>query len=281
MNRVVSVILPAHDEADWIGPCLEALCASEPLPEGWRAEVIVLPNGCRDRTAEIARARSADFAARGWRLEVIEMPQGGKLGALNRGETAASGAIRVYLDADVALSPPLMAQIVGALATETPRYASGTPQVSPARSAITRAYGRFWTRLPFVTTGAPGFGVFAMNAAGRARWGDWPDIISDDTFARLNFAPGERLRLPASYRWPLVEGFVNLVRVRRRQNDGVAEIAQHFPALLGNADAARPRPAQVLRLALHDPSGFLAYGAVALAVKSPLFRNRSRWARGR
>lgn len=281
MSDLVSVILPAHNEAAWIGPCLDALLASDPLPEGWRMEVIVVPNGCHDDTAGIARERIAGFAARGWRLEVIERAQGGKLAALNAGDAAATGAVRIYLDADVTVSPPLLTQITAALAIEQPRYASGTPKVSHARSLCTRAYGRFWTRLPFVTTGAPGFGIFAMNAAGRARWGDWPDIVSDDTFARLNFTAQERIRLPAKYSWPLVEGFANLVRVRRRQNVGVAEIGRLFPDLEDNAQAARPGAGLVLRLALREPLGFLVYIAVALAVKTPLYRSRSNWARGR
>lgn len=281
MTRLLSVILPAHDEADWIGGCLSALAASDPLPEGWGMEVLVVPNGCSDDTAGIARGQSPAFAARGWSLRVIELADGGKLGALNRGDAEAAGDVRIYLDADVTVSAPLLSQIAGTLGTEAPRYASGTPHVADARSATTRAYGRFWIRLPFVTTDAPGFGIFAMNVAGRARWGDWPDIISDDTFARLNFTPAERVRLPASYSWPLVEGFANLVRVRRRQNIGVAEIAERFPDLERNAKPANLGKRMLLRMALRDPGGFVVYAAVALAVKTPLYHSNNRWARGR
>ncbi|GHG93645.1 glycosyltransferase [Pseudodonghicola xiamenensis] len=281
MTRTLSVILPAHNESAWIDGCLGALCASDPLPEGWLAEVIVVPNGCRDDTAARARAWDERFSLRGWHLLVEERAEGGKLGALNHGDAVARGDVRAYLDADVLVSPPLLAELTETLATEAPRYAGGTPKIAPQQQRFTRLYTRFWTRLPFVTTGAPGFGIFAMSAAGRARWGDWPDIISDDTFARLNFTPQERTRVGAGYSWPMVEGFANLVRVRRRQNAGVDEVAAIFPDLLANADSNRPSKALVLRLALRDPAGFLAYAAVALAVRSPLFHNRSRWDRGR
>ncbi len=136
-------------------------------------------------------------------------------------------------------------------------------------------------QLPFVQTGVPGFGLFAMNSAGRARWQHWPDIIADDTFARLSFAPAERVRLAARYTWPMVEGFRNLTRVRRRQNAGVAELSATFPALQANDDKIAISPGQLLRLIWRDPIGFAAYALVSLAVKSPLFRSTQRWARGR
>lgn len=275
---MLSVILPASNEEGWIGPCLDALFASD--PPGMAAEVIVVANACRDGTVAAARARGQAAQAAGWRLEVLDLAQPGKLNALNTGDAAAQGAIRVYLDADVVVSPPLMAQIAGALA-DAPgaAYVSGTPVVAPARSAVTRAYARFWMRLPFARSAAPGFGLFAVNAGGRARWGTFPDIISDDTWVRLLFAPAERIGLPAVYSWPMVEGWRRLVRVRRRQDEGVREIAARWPELLANEGKGRLGPAGVARLAVADPVGFAVYAAVSLAVR---LGPRSRgWVRGR
>lgn len=277
----LSVLIPAHNEADYIGACLGAMLASDPLPEGIEGEILVLANGCSDNTAGIARGYAGQAAGAGWGLKVIEIAEGGKLNALNIGDAQARGGMRVYLDADVVVDPALPGQLAGLLSTPAPRYAGGQPRVAPARSAVTRAYARFWQRLPFVTDTVPGFGIFAMNNAGRARWQDWPDIISDDTFARLNFAPGERVAAEAGYSWPMVEGFARLVRVRRRQNRGVEEIARLFPGLLANDDKPTPDAGSLARLALRDPSGFLTYAAVALAVKSPLFASADRWTRGR
>ncbi|NSY40585.1 glycosyltransferase family A protein [Leisingera sp. ANG59] len=278
MTPQVSVLIPAHNEAEYIGACLRAVFASGPLPTGMAAEVLVLANGCTDGTAALARAA---VTAEGWQLQVLELPEGDKLAALNAGDAAARGDILIYLDADVLIAPDLIAQVAEALDLDAPRYASGRPEVAAAQSAVTRAYARFWMRLPFFSSGAPGFGIFTMNRAGRQRWGDWPNIIADDIFARLNFAPQERMQVAASYSWPMVEGFRNLVKVRRRQNAGVAEVAQKYPLLMQNEDTPRVRPGKVLRLLLSDPAGFLAYAAVALAVKTPLFASRNRWTRGR
>ncbi|WP_339638995.1 glycosyltransferase family 2 protein [uncultured Sulfitobacter sp.] len=274
----VSVLIPAHNEADWLPACLDALCAADPV--AGPVEVIVVANGCTDHTAELARGKDPAFEARGWALQVLELAQGSKLGALNAGEAAARGAVLVYLDADVLISPPLLAQLAEALVEDAPRYASGMPEVTTSGDWVTRHYTRFWQTTGFMTHGVPGFGVFAMNRAGRARWGEWPDIISDDTFARLNFRPEERIAVPAPYAWPMIEGFAPLVRVRRRQDVGVAEVEQLFPDLMRNDDAHdQMRP--FWRRALADPLGALVFVAVRLTIHAPVFRSANRWVRGR
>ncbi|WP_424979912.1 glycosyltransferase family 2 protein [Leisingera sp. S232] len=278
MTPRISVLIPAHNEAAYITGCLRSVFSSGPLPVGMAAEVLVLANGCTDDTAALARRERAPD---GWHLHVLELPQGGKLKALNAGDAAARGDILIYLDADVQVSSELIPLIAAALDHETPCYASGRPQIAPARSGLTRAYARLWRQLPFFTSPAPGFGFFAMNRAGRQRWGDWPDIIADDIFARLHFRPAERVQVPAAYSWPMVEGFRNLVKVRRRQNAGVTEVAKKHPDLMQNADTPRTGAGMAVRLLLRDPTGFAAYGAVALAVKTPLFASRTRWTRGR
>lgn len=278
MTRFASIILPAHNEAGFIEACLQAVMASDPLPAGWQGEVLVVANGCSDDTA--ARSKLAAHSD-DWPVQVIDLADGGKLGALNRGEAEARGEVLIYLDADVIVSPALLTGLVQALDASDARYAGGAPQITPAKSWVTRIYGRFWTRLPFVRHGIPGFGIFAMNRAGRAQWADWPDIISDDTFARLNFAPRNRIGVDAPYSWPMVEGFANLVRVRRRQNTGVDEIKTRFPELLCNDDKLGVSRGGLIRLFLSDPVGFCVYTSVAIAVKTPLFRSQSRWARGR
>ncbi|MDF1669395.1 MAG: glycosyltransferase family 2 protein [Roseovarius sp.] len=275
----LSIILPAHNEADFMAPCLGAVLASD--DRGFDVQLIVIANACTDNTVQVAESFVTDAQRKGWRFEVINTAEPGKLNALNLGDAQAKGTVRAYLDADVVVTPDLMRQIVAALHCDAPLYASGSPVVSPAKSGVTRAYGRVWQRLPFVTTGVPGFGLFAVNSQGRARWGAFPDIISDDTFVRLSFAPNERLRVPATYSWPMVEGLHNLVRVRRRQDKGVEEIAEQCPELLQNDNTPKPGMGPMLRIALSDPIGFGVYLLVKLAVKTPYARSAQRWARGR
>lgn len=274
----VSVIIPANDEADYIDACLSALWASDQVERG--AQAIVVANGCSDDTAERARGHAATARRTGWTLRVLDRPAMGKPAALNAGDAAASGKIRVYLDADVVVSAPLVAQIGRVLNVAAPRFASGKPIVAAAQSRITQHYARFWQRLPFVAEGVPGFGVYAVNVAGRRRWQEFPDVIADDTFVRLSFTPEERLFVSAPYTWPLIEGFASLVRVRRRQNAGVTEIAQRFPDYPRRDDKRRLGLRGLLGLALHDPLGFAVYGTVTIAVRAGRDMGEG-WARGR
>lgn len=272
----LSVIIPARNEAAHIGACLRALFGSDPVPAG--AEAIVVANGCSDTTVAEAEAEAARPAAGGWTLTVLDLPEGGKTGALMAGEAVARGAALAYLDADVLVSPRLCAELAAALARPDAAYASGRLVIPEPRSRVSRLYARFYREVPFFHHGVPGCGVFAVNRAGRARWDAWPDIISDDTFARLMFGPAERISVPAPYSWPVVEGWAALVRVRRRQEAGVTEVARRFPALPANDD---PRPGagiRMLRTLGAHPLAALAYIAVRLAAR---LRPPDGWARGR
>jgi len=273
----LSVIIPAHNEAAWIEACLAAVMASPgPLPA---REILVAANACSDDT--VSRVKALAQTSGPWDLRVIDTPVPGKLNALNLADEAARGSLRVYLDADVRVSPPLLSQLVEALDKDQAAYATGTPNVTGARSWSSRAYARFWSTLPFVAQGTPGFGLFAVNLAGRDRWQAWPDIIADDMFARLQFRPQERTRVAATYDWPPVEGFGNLIRVRRRQNAGVDELHRLYPTLMQNEDKGRVSRSGLLHMALRDPVGFATYAGVAAGVRSPFFGSRNVWARGR
>lgn len=272
----LSVIIPASNEARLLPGCLEALLRSEEphLP----VEAVVVSNGSRDGTAEVARRLAPAFAARGWGFQVLDLPRGGKPGALDAGDAAATGGLRAYLDADVTVSPPLLAGIARVLDRPEPAFASGRPRIT-GEGVASRLYARTWARVPFMATGVPGCGLFAVNAAGRARWGGWPPIIADDAFARLNFAPHERHLVPHPYGWPIAEGFRALVRVRRRQDRGVKELAERFPHLLAHESKAALGAGGLTRMALRDPLGFVAYAGVAAAVR--LGRHDGSWSRSR
>lgn len=261
-----TLIIPACNEAAYIGPCLDALLAQT---EGaGRMVVILSANACRDDTLALADRRSAAFTARGSRLILIDSDIPGKPAALNRADALAPEGPRAYLDADVICAPGLVASLRRALATPEPRYATGRLTLPPAQSAITRRYGRLWTALPFNAPGtAPGAGLFAVNPAGRARWQAFPDLISDDSFVRLHFAPAERIEVADPYLWPLPEGFANLARVRRRQDAGLAELRHHHPHLFSKAQDTAASPGMILRLGLRQPLDLATYLAIRLTAR--------------
>ena len=83
------------------------------MPGG--AEVIVVANGCKDRTVAVARGIAAP---EGWAFTVLDLAEGSKPGALNAGEGVARGRVLAWLDADCLVSPGVMAGLVAALTPE-------------------------------------------------------------------------------------------------------------------------------------------------------------------
>ncbi|MEO0361151.1 MAG: glycosyltransferase [Pseudomonadota bacterium] len=284
---MLSVVIPANNEEAYVEACLASVFSQTvTTAAAGGLHAVLSANACSDRTVAVAESMREGAEAAGWRLTILDRAEPGKPGALNAADAAAGpmapGDVRVYLDADVVAEPALFAELLLALATDAPRYASGRLKVAPAKSFVTRAYADFWRRLPFMTHGVPGAGLFAVNAAGRARWDEFPSIISDDTYVRLSFAPHEREAVDAGYLWPMVEGFSNIRRVRARQNEGVEEVYRHFPDLEANNDRVGVGPGLLLRLALAAPIGFAVYSAMSLAVKRDMARRKAgAWTRGR
>jgi dolichol-phosphate mannosyltransferase len=103
---LISVVIPARDEALRIGPCLDGLRADPDV-----GEVIVVDDCSTDATADAARARGARVVPgqglpAGWR---------GKAWALQQGLQAARGDIVVFLDADTRPRPGLMRELAALL----------------------------------------------------------------------------------------------------------------------------------------------------------------------
>lgn len=279
-----TLIIPSCNEENYIGACLAAVQRQSGLADGHGIEIIVAANACTDGTVEIARAAEDGLRAAGFDLQVLDIGQPGKMNALNLAEAAARHPDRVCLDADVIIAPTLLAEMAAALDRPTPVYVSGTVVIPRSPSWVTRAYARVWSRLPFVAQGVPGIGLYAFNAAGRARWGEFPQIYSDDRFVRLQFAPRERVKLAARYEWPLPAGFANLVRVRRRWSEGNDELREKYPDLMVN-DSQRNRSLGNALSLLKTPASSAVFVAVYLA-GSLLAKTRARdapfnWRRGR
>ena len=132
---LVSLVIPARNEAHNIGPCVEsALASSYP-----RLEVIVVDDHSTDETGSLVRA----IAARDPRVRVIApppLPDGwfGKQWACAAGAAASLGELLGFMDADTRQAPDLVTRTVNAL------LARGADLLSVAG---TQALGSFWERM--------------------------------------------------------------------------------------------------------------------------------------
>jgi len=210
----VAVIIPAHDEEVALRRCLAGLAAQS---YGGPVEVIVVANGCEDATADVALEFRA-LLPPNFALKVIELPVAAKWQALNAADEAAESAARVYLDADIVLSPNALAGLLGVLAEEGPRLVQ--PEVVVARSPSTypvRAFVRVWSALPYVRGQVLGLGCYAVNGRGRELWDAFPPLGADDTFVRFRFDDADKRVVPGATMTPSFPATLHeLILVRAR-----------------------------------------------------------------
>jgi len=172
----VSIVIPAHNEANAIGRCLSGLLADS-MPGEF--DIVVVCNGCADDTAKIA-------ASFGTRVRVFDLITASKVAALNFGDQAARTYPRVYLDSDLVISGSDIRSLVSLLDENTLAAVGHMDVQLEERSWPIKSFYRIWARNPYLTAGKFG-GVYALSEEGCKKRGPYPDIIADDGFAKNAF----------------------------------------------------------------------------------------------
>ena len=112
---MISVIIPAHNEEAYIRQTLNAVNRQNYRP----FEIIVVANGCTDRTAGVAERHCHNL---------IIVPEKGLSRARNLGADAARGEVLLFLDADTALEWDALANLAHRFTRE---HAAGTLKGKP------------------------------------------------------------------------------------------------------------------------------------------------------
>jgi dolichyl-phosphate beta-glucosyltransferase len=165
----LSIIIPAHNEEHRLPPSLQKIDAFL-AAQSYTAEVLVIENGSRDRTLEVAR----DFASRLPYLRVLQVTTRGKGLAVQHGMLAAQGEYRFICDADLSMPieqvnrflPPSVPQpdvviasreMPGAVRYNEPEY----------RHTVGRVFNTMvrWLALPGLQDTQCGFKCFRADAA--------------------------------------------------------------------------------------------------------------------
>lgn len=228
---MTSVIIPAFNEEAVIGRTLASLLASVGDRE---VEIIVVCNACHDGTAEVAREY-------GPKVTVIETPQGGKCNAINLGEQSAKTFPRIYLDADITVSPTFFSDLEAALVDSSADVAWPSVRYDVSQSSwLVAGFYRVWTTLPYNRPGRIGVGAYAISEAGRAKFGKFPNIISDDGYVRGLFEAEERRLVDTCHTVVLPpRDLRSLVAVRVRSRMGVQQLHRDHPEVMRRHSAKR------------------------------------------
>ncbi len=185
-----SIVIPAFNEQARIGDTLDRVmeCAHD---RGWPAEVLVVNDGSRDRTAAIV----LEAARRYPNLRLIENPGNrGKGYSVRHGILQSRGAVVMFTDADLSAPIEQAARLFAAVA-DGADVAIGSRWLDRSRQTLEQPmYRRFFGRcfnwltrlvmnLPFADTQC-GFKAFRREAARTIflrqsieRWGFDPEIL--------------------------------------------------------------------------------------------------------
>lgn len=114
-NPTISVIVPAYNEEKYIEPTLQSVVQQNHSG----LELIVVPNGCTDKTAEVAGRFTS---------HVYDTSKKGIGLAKNIGYEKATGEVVVFLDADSQMQEGLLDAVVNSLSE---KYVGGKSKVLP------------------------------------------------------------------------------------------------------------------------------------------------------
>ena len=209
---MAGVVIPAHNEERVIARTLGRLAVGVG-PEAF--DVVVVCNGCTDRTAEVARSVAP------W-ARVLEVPKPSKAEAVRVGNAAGTVFPRVHLDADVAISgADVMHLVQPLLEREILATAPQRVLLRDRSSRLVRWFYDVWEQLPQVRSGLFGRGVIALSEEGQRRVDALPQLMSDDLGVSEAFDPRERRVVTTAFAEVRAPGTLrDLVRRRVRVATG-------------------------------------------------------------
>jgi len=272
-----SVVIPTHDRRDALMRLLRALQRQDPVTGGF--EVVIVADGCNDRTAEALR--DVDI---GVPCAVLEQPASGPAAARNRGASHATGDILLFLDDDVEPRPGLLRAHADFHADIADGIGIGYLQPAVTAGGFFGVVLRGWWESMFEESRRPGHryvysdlltGHCSLERRAFERLGGFDATLRSHEDYELGYraiAAGMNLRFVRDATAVHHETSDLAKTLRRKVDDGVADVAllQRYPALGAS-----------LPLARRGAAGLIGRSAARLATISPRAGDRfaagARW----
>jgi len=248
----VSVILPTHNEGDFLRMTVESIERDTAHPA---YEIVVVDDASTDGSCEAVSNHPA--------VRVIRAPGLGVAGARNAGAQTAAGDVLVFLDAHCLVSPNWLTRIVAAV--QQPEIGVVGPCFTRLNESEPRAAGMTWVDealqtawghplhpctpypVPFVPGGCQGFRADLFREiggyeSGFKRWG-YEDIeiclrlwlLGYEVFVVPDVVIGHRFRTEAAYDVPQRDLAFNCLRMVHL-HFAAPRIRRVIDAIKGTAD---------------------------------------------
>lgn len=104
MKDLISIVIPAYNIQDYLGPTLDSILAQTYE----NTEIIIVNDGSKDSTGAVADS----YAAKDGRIRVIHKENGGVTSARLRGVAEAKGAYIGFVDGDDFVEPQMYAHLM-------------------------------------------------------------------------------------------------------------------------------------------------------------------------
>ena len=174
MKKVISVIIPAHNEEKYIKRCINSVKRASRVFPG-KTEIIVVCNRCTDKTEEIAKENGA----------VVILNEDRCIAKVrNAGISAAKGDIIVTIDADNRMTRETLKEVYALL--KRGRYIGGGAPIRFERYSFPLWCNDLMCRISFAITGLYS-GIFWAEKATFDAIGGFADIkaMEDVATAKL------------------------------------------------------------------------------------------------
>jgi succinoglycan biosynthesis protein ExoA len=179
---LASLIVPCHNEKDYIEPCVRSLLAQE-IPVG-SFEIIVADGLSNDGTRDILAWLAAEHAC----LRIVDNPGRIVSTGLNTAIRAARSRIIIRIDVHTRYAPDYVSQCIAVL-QETGADNVGGPWVAQGTGYIGRAVAAAF-QSPFAVGGARGHNPHHTGSVDTVYLGCWPREVFD----RIGFFDEELVR---------------------------------------------------------------------------------------
>ncbi len=194
VNRMLSIIIPAYNEASVITRTLNSILSDGSLSH---TQIVVVCNACHDDTARVVerftRENKAQLESKNSELLIVETEIASKTNAINLGQSHAIHSQRILLDADILVSGTDLLTLCNEMRQQ------GALIASP-RLVFNYKNSGFWVRHYYRVASISTYNrflrisnVIALSEQATKRLGTLPQIIADDDYIRRQFADTEKV----------------------------------------------------------------------------------------